>query len=200
MVVTSQKPTHFTLQAVLTFRSMGAMKLLAVLALACCLASGAAATSQSAGGTPAAAPGLLTRDKAGPLLPQTVFFDGKVATVQARNSAGIRLSSDKIILAALVDSSGYASDVRERYQGILLLTAPILIGGKRLEPGQYGFGFLQDDVMVVMNLGAGDVLRTSTTRDAALARPVPLQMISEADGTRTRLYLGRSYVVLQPVQ
>jgi len=51
-----------------------------------------------------------------------------------------------------------------------------------------------------MNLGTGDVLRTSTTRDATITRPVPLQMVSEADGKRTWLYLGRSYVVLQPVQ
>lgn len=177
------------------------MRLITPVALACCLAWTAPApaqTTQTTGAPSNNGQGILTRDQAGPLLPPSVFFDGSVTTVQVRNSAGIRLSSNKLILAALVDSSGYASAERERYQGILLLTAPVLINGKRLEAGQYGFGFLQGDVMVVMNLGAADVLRTSTARDSTLARPVPLQMIPDPDGKRTRLYLGRSYVVLQP--
>ena len=176
------------------------MKFLAAVLLASCIASTRAALPQTAGAPAGSSPPILTRDKAGPLLPPTVFFDGSVASVQARNSAALRLGSNKIILAALVDSSGYASDVRERYQGVLLLTAPVSINDKRLEPGQYGFGFLSGDVMVVMNLGAGDILRTPTTRDNALSRPVPLQMTPDPDGKRTRLYLGRSYVELQPVQ
>ena len=176
------------------------MRALAAFALLCCLTAPGVSRAQT---TPSAAtssaPQILTRDQAGPLLPPSVFFDGQIATVQTRNSAGLRLNSSKLLLAALVDSSGYSSGVRERYQGVLLLSAPARIGGKRLAPGAYGFGFFANNEMAVMDLGANDLLRTATTPDPALKRPTPLQMLpNPATPAGARLYLGRSFVLVEP--
>ena len=174
------------------------MKAIATLALLCCLTLPATPHAQTPAASQADASRILARDQAGPLMPPSVFFDGQIATVQTRNSAALRLGRNKIFLAGLVDSSGYSSGVRDRYQGIFLLTAPSLLAGKRLAPGAYGFGFLGDQ-MAVMDLGANDILRAPVTQDPTLKRPMPLQILPDAaHPTGARLYLGRSFVLIEP--
>lgn len=150
------------------------------------------------GATAAAPAGILNREQAGAILPEKVFYRGLSAPIQARNSAGVRFPDSKLLLAALVDTSGYSTAVKESYQAYLIVEVPVLIGDKKLAPGAYGFGFLSDDKMVVLDLGANQLLSTSTMRDAKLTRPTPLQVLPDpASTSRYRLYLGRSYVIFE---
>jgi hypothetical protein len=146
----------------------------------------------------APAPGLLTRDQAAAILPDKVFYRGQSATVQGRNSAGIRLADGKLILLAIVDTSGYSTSVQETYQAYLITEVTLHIGDQTLKPGAYGFGFIAGDRVVVMDLGANELMHTATTKDASLARPTPLQLIADKTPDHYRLYLGRSYVTLAP--
>ena len=142
-----------------------------------------------------AVPGILTREKAGAILPASVFYRGQTATVQARNSAGVRLEGGKLVLAALVDTGGYSTAVQQTYQGYLLTEVPLHFGEKTLAPGAYGFGFVAGDAMVIMDVGANELLRVKTAKDDAKARPTPLQIVADGSGPgRYRLYLGRTYV------
>ncbi len=166
------------------------------------LASSAAAllpSSAHAQSAAAQAPaGILNREQAGAILPEKVFYRGLSAPVQMRNSAGVRFADSKLVLAALVDTSGYSSTVQETYQAYLITEVPLMLGDKLLVPGAYGFGFIGNDKMVVMDLGANQLLATKTTRDATLARPNPLQILPDpASTSHYRLYLGRSYVTFE---
>ena len=157
---------------------------------------GAALQAQSAA-DPAKAT-ILNREQAGAILPEKVFYRGQSAPIQARNSAGVRFADSKMVLVALVDTSGYSSTVKETYQAYLIAEVPLMVGDKTLAPGAYGFGFIGDDKMVVMDLGANQLFLTTTTRDAALARPNPLQVLPDPSSSyRYRLYLGRSYVTFE---
>ena len=127
------------------------------------------------------------------LFPDKVFFRGQSASVQARNSAGVRYADGFLVMAALVDSSGYSSGLKEKYQGYLFAEVPVEIGGQTLKPGAYGFGFLDGNKFVVMDIAANDVLQTSSVKDAEVKHPVPLQMVAGTDG-KYRLYKGRDYV------
>jgi len=141
--------------------------------------------------------GVLNREQAATILPATVFYKGQSAPVQARNSAGIRFVADKLVLTALVDTSGYSSAVQQTYQGYLLNEVQLKIGDKTLAPGAYGFGFIAGDIVVVMDIAGNEVLRASTRRDDQLARPNPLQIVADPSAPgHFRLYLGRSFVVL----
>ena len=51
------------------------------------------------------------------VVPTAYFFRGQSATVQVRNASGFRAANGKLVFAALVDTSGYAHDVAEKYQG-----------------------------------------------------------------------------------
>jgi len=145
--------------------------------------------------TGAAAAVPLNREQAAAILPATVFYAGQSAPVQGRNSAGIKLPNGKLVLFALVDTSGYSSAIQQTYQAYLLNEVPLQIGDQTLAPGAYGFGFIAGDKVEVMDIGGNELLHTGTKRDAALARPTPLQLLPDAAAPgHFRLYLGRSYV------
>lgn len=130
-------------------------------------------------------------------MPQTVFFRGQTATVQLRNTYGLRFSGGALLLAGMVDSSGYSTGIRQKYQGYLLTEVPVTVNGKTLGPGAYGFGFLSGNAFAIMDIGAHEVLRTKSTTDAKLHRPRPLT-ITDADHPGSyRLYAGRDYVTIQ---
>jgi hypothetical protein len=143
----------------------------------------------------AAKEGVLTAAEIGDkLFPDKVFFRGQVGSVQARNSGGVRFADDLLVMAALVDASGYASGIKEKYQGYLITEVPLDINGQTLKPGAYGFGFVENDKLVVMDLGANDVFQVGAKKDTDLKHPGPLQFIAGSIADVYRLYKGREYV------
>jgi hypothetical protein len=145
-----------------------------------------------------ARPGILNRDQASAILPPSVFFRGQSATIQGRNSAGIRVPNGKLILATLVDTSGYSSALQQTYQAYLLTEVSLSINGKTLPAGAYGFGFVASGDIVVMDIGGHELLRSPFQKDETLARPNPLQILPGSSPNTYKLYLGRNFVTLQP--
>jgi len=151
------------------------------------------APALQAGKPPAPDSVLKASDISPKIFPERVFFRGQSAPVQLRNTGGVHFGDDLYVLAGLVDSSGYSSGIKEKYQGYLLNEVTLEIGGQTLKPGAYGFGFLTGGKFVVMDLAANDVLQGNSQRDADMKRPVPLQVVASAAGSY-RLYAGRDYV------
>jgi hypothetical protein len=138
---------------------------------------------------------LLTAEQAKKLAPASYYFAGQSAAVQARNTAGFKNSAGKVVLAGLVDTSGYSTAIAEKYQGFLITETKLSFEGSTLEPGQYGFGF-KDGKFIVMNVAATDQFSISTQNDDQVKHPVPLKF--EKDGDGYRLYAGRKYVAMKP--
>ena len=157
-----------------------------IFAVVAVVLAAASAQSKPAGVVPT--PELKT------LVPTTYFYRGQSATVQLRNSAAIRTKSDRYVIAGLVDTAGYSSDVSQKYQGLFITEVKLRVDGSELNPGEYGFGFVGDK-FVVTDVGANDVLSVASKSDTGLKRPVPLKITLE--GTEYRLYHGRKYVTLQ---
>jgi hypothetical protein len=128
------------------------------------------------------------------IFPERVFFRGQSAPVQFRNTGGVHFADDLYVLAGMVDSSGYSTAIKEKYQAYLLNEVILEIGGQILKPGAYGIGFLNGGKFVVMDLGANDVLQASSQKDAEMKRPVPLQVVPSPTAGTYRLYAGRDYV------
>jgi hypothetical protein len=151
-----------------------------------------AAALLGAGFAQQAAQHLLSADEVKRMTPTEYFFRGQKAPVQVRNSTGVQLANGAVVMAALVDSSGYSTAIQQKYQGLLITEVKLNIGGADLPPGQYGFGFIADNKYVVMDVGNNDVLTTTYQTDQTLTRAVPLKLI-EADGGY-RLYAGKKWV------
>ena len=134
------------------------------------------------------------------VFPERVFFRGQSAPVQFRNAGGVHFADDLYVLAAMVDSSGYSTAIKEKYQAYLLNEVTLEIGGQTLKPGAYGIGFINGGKFVVMDLGANDVLQASSQKDTEMKRPVPLQVVPSATAGTYRLYAGRDYVEFHRTQ
>ena len=139
-------------------------------------------------------PGVLTGADLKLVVPTVYFFDDLVAPVQVRNAVAIRSKDGKFVTAGLVDTSGYSTDVAQKYQGYLITSKKISFGGEILNPGQYGFGFGSDGKFHVMDAGANEILSAAFQTDDKLARPVPFKAV--ASGDDYRLYAGKKYVTV----
>jgi hypothetical protein len=128
------------------------------------------------------------------LLPASVYYKGQSATTQLRNSGGVKFADGYFVLATMVDTSGYSSDVQAKYQASFIAEVPIKVGGQNLPAGVYGVGFVADNKFVVTDVGAHEVLTVNSSDDAGLKRPTPLQVIADPAGG-FRLYSGRRYLV-----
>ncbi len=63
---------------------------------------------------------LKAADISPKIFPERVFFRGQSAPVQFRNSGGVHFADDLYVLAGMVDSSGYSTGLKEKYQAYLL--------------------------------------------------------------------------------
>jgi hypothetical protein len=137
---------------------------------------------------------ILTGAELTRIVPPGFYFQGLSAATQMRNAAAARLGDKRYVIAGLVDTSGYAADVRAKYEGFFITDSPISINGSDLAPGAYGFGFSQDGKMRILDLAGNQTLSVSTVKDSGLARPRPLMMTKAADGLR--FYNGKDYVTI----
>jgi hypothetical protein len=137
---------------------------------------------------------VLTDDQVKKVAPNSFFFAGQSAATQLRNTTGLKNSAGKLVLAGLVDTSGYSTAIAEKYQGFLIAETKLSFDGATLDPGAYGFGF-KDGKFIVMNVAATDVFSVASQNDDQIKHPVPLKL--EKDGARYRLYAGRKYVVVK---
>jgi hypothetical protein len=135
---------------------------------------------------------ILSSDEVKKAVPTEYFFRGQKAPVQVRNAVGFQLANGMMTLASLVDASGYSTAIQQKYQGLLITETKLDIGGSKLPPGQYGFGFTAEGKFVVMDVANNDVLSTSSQTDSVLQHAVPLKLVE--DGAGYKLYAGKKWV------
>jgi hypothetical protein len=128
------------------------------------------------------------------VVPPGFYFEGLSASTQMRNSAAVRFGEKRYVIVGLVDTSGYAADVRAKYEGFFITDSPIRINDTDLGTGAYGFGFADNGKMQILDLSGNAIFSVSTTKDAELKRPRPLMMATTSNGVR--LYSGKDYVTI----
>jgi hypothetical protein len=167
------------LSAILSFAAVGTMAAMMAVPLA----------AMAPGGDTVLLPADMQK-----LLPASVYYKGQSATTQLRNSGGVKFADGSFVLATLVDTSGYSTDIQAKYQAYFITEVPIKIGGENLPAGIYGVGFVADNKFVVTDVGAHDLLTVVSSNDDAMKRPTPLKVTTDPSGG-FRLYAGRRYVV-----
>lgn len=140
---------------------------------------------------------ILNATEAQKIFPSSVFFKGQTAPTQGRNSGGLRLADQRLVLFALVDNSGYSSQDQGRYQAYLLTETWLVFDGHRLAPGAYGCGFVNGDNFVVMDLAGHELFLAHSKRDTEMRRPTPLQIQAAEEPATYKLYSGRNFVPFQ---
>ncbi|MEP6570414.1 MAG: hypothetical protein ABJC10_11635 [Acidobacteriota bacterium] len=137
---------------------------------------------------------VLTGAELTRVVPPGFYFQGLTAPTQMRNAAAARFGAKRYVIAGMVDTSGYAADVRAKYEGFLITDSPIKLNGSDLGVGAYGFGFNNEGKLNILDLAGNEILSVSTTKDSQMKRPRPLMMTTAGNGIR--LYSGREYAVI----
>jgi hypothetical protein len=127
-------------------------------------------------------------------VPKSFYFAGQSAETQMRNTAAAKIGKDRFIIAGMVDTSGYSTEISGKYEGFFITDSPVKIGDQTLDTGAYGFGFAANGQIKIFDLSSKEILSVATQTDADMKRPRPLQMMTEAKGIR--LYKGKNYVLV----
>ncbi len=151
-------------------------------------------------------PVVLSAAELEKVVPNNFYFEGQLGPTQMRNSAAVRFGERQHLVAALVDTSGYASNIRSKYEGFIISDTKFVLrhissgGGTgsgaavEMPAGAYGFGLTDDLKMNIFDVGGKKLQTVSASKDDKLQSPRPL-MISKS-GNEIRLYCGRTYVVI----
>ena len=136
-------------------------------------------------------------------MPKDFYLEGNAFPVEKRNAVLIKTPAGARVLFALLDTSGYSSQVQGKYVGMLISEGGLSVGGAKVEVGSFGFGLERPlaphdaDGKVFLYNQAGEKLgECIAKKDAHLNSPRPLQVIL-SEGT-ARLYLGRYWLELRP--
>ncbi len=137
---------------------------------------------------------VLTAAQIARVAPTGFYFEGQSAPTQMRNAAAVKIGEKRHVIAGIVDTSGYSSEIRQKYEGFFITDSTVSIAGKQLPIGAYGSGFTSDGKLNIFDVGGNQLLSVETANDKDLRRPRPLMMVSHSDGIR--FYSGRSFAVV----
>lgn len=138
------------------------------------------------------------------MVPRDFVLEENVIPTEKRNAALVITPSGTRMLVGLLDTSGYSSQVQEKYQGMLIAEGSVEVCGHRIGVGSYGFGFAKTagsaegeaSAFMLYNQAGKKIVSCSAGWNAQLKGPRPLQVIVSGGGT-ARLYLGRNWVGLK---
>jgi hypothetical protein len=130
------------------------------------------------------------------------YLEGNSIPTERRNAALVRTPTGARVEFALLDTSGYSSQIQQKYTGMVISEGGISLGGVKLGVGSFGFGTKMPhppsdaDAQVFFYDQAGRKIGDCTARkDLAAKTPRPLQVTVR--GTSARLYLGVYWVELR---
>lgn len=157
---------------------------------------------------PASAQGVFKVEKGeafNKVIPRDFVLEENAIPVEKRNSTLVRTPSGARLVAGLLDTSGYSSQVQEKYLGMLIAEGNVQVCGHQLAIGSYGFGLAKakgaaaeshPSRFFLYNQAGKKVAECVARWDEKLQSPRPLQVEAGGGGT-ARLYLGRTWVELK---
>ena len=130
------------------------------------------------------------------------YLEGNSIPTEKRNAALVKTAAGARVEFALLDTSGYSSQIQEKYSGMIISEGDLSVGGVKLGVGSFGFGTKMPhppgnaDAQVFFYDQAGKKLgECSAKKDPAAKAPRPLQVI--VSGGAARLYLGVYWIDIQ---
>jgi hypothetical protein len=129
------------------------------------------------------------------------YLEGNAIPTQKRNTVILKGADGKHLVFSLLDTSGYSSEIQQKYAGMIIVERKAMVGAAAVGTGAYGLGLVKPTPaegpgkLVVYDVSGAKVAETATEYDAKLLQPVPLQVVTV--GGPTKLYLGRYWVEIK---
>ncbi|MGH9444559.1 MAG: hypothetical protein ACRD3O_02320 [Terriglobia bacterium] len=137
-------------------------------------------------------------------IPRDVYLEGSAIPVEKRNAVLIKIPAGARALFALIVTAGFASQLQQKYSGMLISEGRLSLCGKDAGIGSYGFGIRrpstskrQQAQFFLYNQAGDQVIACDMKKDLRMRHPAALQVVIES-WRLARLYLGRYWVELGP--
>ncbi len=125
------------------------------------------------------------------------YLEGNAIPTQERNAVLVRTAGGARVLFALIDTTGYSSQIQQKYEGMIISEGNFTICGHKVGVGSFGFGHTKPPAtsseemkLYLYDQAGGKLAECAGKKDAAMAQPKPLQVVI-AKGQPAKLYLGR---------
>jgi len=135
-------------------------------------------------------------------VPKDFYLEGNAIPVEKRNTVLLNTPSGARVLVGLIDTTGYSSQIQQKYIGMVIAEAPITACSIDLPVGSFGFGLEKPAPegqgsanFLVYDQAGKQVGNCSAEADKGLKQPRPLQVTKGSDAT-TKLCLGRFCIAL----
>jgi hypothetical protein len=139
-------------------------------------------------------------------VPKDFYLEGNAIPVEKRNSVLALTPSGARLVAGLIDTTGYSSEVQQKYIGMIISEGSLDVCGKRVGLGSFGFGLSKAAAASgrqegpakfhLYNQAGHEVASCGAPWDAKAEHPRPLDLVPGSGGS-ARLYLGRNWVELK---
>jgi hypothetical protein len=131
------------------------------------------------------------------------YLEGNAIPAQERNAALLKTPAGARVLLGLLDTTGYSSQIRQKYIGMLITEGKLDVCGESVGVGSYGFGLDkpaptsdEDAKFLLYNQAGEKLLECSSKKDTQIKLPKPLRVVL-IKGAPARLYLGRYWLELK---
>jgi hypothetical protein len=145
----------------------------------------------------------ITGDSFARAVPGDFYLEGNRIPVEKRNAVLLNSPKGKRVVIALIDTTGYSSQIQQRYIGMLITETDLTVCGTTVGVGSYGFGLDRPpapsnaDAHFKIYNQAGDKLgECAAPKDDTLKQPRPLAVVAPKNGP-AKLYLGRYAVEIK---
>ncbi len=130
-------------------------------------------------------------------LPKDFYLEGNAIPTEKRNAALLKTPAGARLLIALIDTTGYSSQIQQKYIGMVINEGRVTVCQKLLSVGSYGFGIQKpgaaadaDAKFLLYDQAGAKAAECTAKKDAQLKQPKPLQVLV-GQGGGASLYLGR---------
>ncbi len=136
-------------------------------------------------------------------LPKDFYLEGNAIPTNKLNAVLLKTASGSRVLLSLIDTSGYSSQIQQRYSGMVITESKISACGIPLGVGSFGFGLArpaptsnEDAKFYVYDQAGKRVGECAAKKDATIKQPKPLSVALGEKGP-AHLILGRYVVPLE---
>ena len=164
--------------------------------------AGAWLAGHAAAQTPGQWTQITGKELTGAIVPN-FYLEGNAIPVEKRNAVMLKNPAGKRMIFGLLDTSGYSTDVQQKYHGFATVEHKVSLGTAEVPVGAFGLGLAKPAApseapakLFVYDVAGQKVSEGLAQYDAKLAQPVPLQVLIQK-GQAPRLYLGRYFVELK---
>ena len=136
-------------------------------------------------------------------IPNDFYLEGNRIPVEKRNAALLKTPAGARLVLALIDTTGYSSQIKQKYMGMVITEGTVSVCSVPLSVGSYGFGLekpaatsSEDAKFFLYNQAGGKVGDCRAKKDNAVKQPKPLNIVLSKEAG-ARLYLGRYFLELK---